>query len=223
MNKVNIRFVVVMFLFTIHNNRCVSQEKIPYTISLKLPGFFNAYHRDIGVCFTFPVYNHLVVEAGISYIFPTNYNNQAGPQSKIGRFGIKGMLFHLEPKYNISPKDTASFIGLRMSYNIYSYTSQRLISTDKDEIVKYGVQVNAFHLGLVYSVRSLHLKSRVTAEPSFGLGMRIFKVNNDAPLPISSYSLLYRLTKYVIPEERGSYIRPNILCGMRLGYNFKLL
>jgi predicted RNase H-like HicB family nuclease len=50
-------------------------------------------------------------------------------------------------------------------------------------------------------------------------GFRYVKIENDSKESISKYSEIFRLNKYIEPEENGSYFRPNFIFGFRLGYN----
>jgi hypothetical protein len=105
-----------------------------------------------------------------------------------------------------------------MSFNNYGYISERLEDSESDRWISYKVSNKAFHFGLVFSVVD---KGVFRPELSTGLGVRYVIVDNNALRPISDYGHIFKVNPSLIPEEKGSYLRPNIVFGSRL--NLRLM
>jgi hypothetical protein len=206
-------FIFCLFIKTLFGQ--LNKDELPITLHLRFPGLFNIHHQDVGVGVSFPVANRLLLESGVSFI----YNASKELKNKVGRLNERGIIFQLDPKYIVKSDDEVNYlIGLRLSYNKHDYTSVRFKNDDQDETVHYQVNKKAFHFGVFYAMMP---KLVFVPEMSIGLGFRYLKVDNNAEQPISNYSLLYRLNPYLVPEEKGSYFRPNILFGMRMNLRLR--
>jgi hypothetical protein len=220
--KMKKSYQILVFLILIQTFSLNSQstnQSLPTSIHLRLPGIFNIHHQDAGLGISFPLSKKLMLELGTSFIF--NIEKKSNTVSGlVGRFGDRGIIFQIDPKYIInSNHEMSEYVGMRISYNIHNYTSTRYLDDNLTQTISYQVNNKALHVGAIFGIQ----RKNVLFSPEFslGLGIRFLNVNNNALRPISEYSKIYRLNPYFTPEEKGNYVKGNIIFGTRLNFALK--